>query len=191
MSKIVKPPSAALFPMPTVLVSCGTGEQANIITLAWVGVICSEPPTVGISVRPSRHSHRLIQELGEFVVNVPAADQLQAIDYCGHVSGRETNKWAACGFTPVTATKVRVPVIAECPLALECRVRQVIPLGSHDLFIGEVVAVHADEDVLDARGRIDWERRGLITYTNGEYYRLGESLGRWGFSRASAPQRGH
>jgi flavin reductase (DIM6/NTAB) family NADH-FMN oxidoreductase RutF len=177
--KVIKPGTTALYPVPAVLVSCGL-ERPNLITLAWAGTVCSDPPAVGIGVRPERFSHGLLVEGGEFVVNLPRADQVAALDYCGHVSGRNVDKWAACGLTPTPASKVRVPLVAECPIALECRVIQRLPLGAHDLFIGEVLAVQASEEVLDKQGRVDYERAQLLTYVGGYYYGLGERLGRYG-----------
>jgi len=177
--KIVKPGSTALYPVPAVLVSCGV-QTPNIITLAWVGTLCSDPPAVGIGVRPERFSHGLIVEGGEFVVNLPSAEQVDAVDYCGHASGREVDKWAACGLTPAPASKVRVPLIAECPVALECRVTQQLTLGSHDLFVGQVLAVQLDEAVLDDRGRLDHGKAQPFSYLGGYYWQLGELLGRHG-----------
>jgi flavin reductase (DIM6/NTAB) family NADH-FMN oxidoreductase RutF len=184
--KVIKPGSTDLYPVPAVLVTCGPplspggAERPNIITLAWVGTLCSDPPAVGIGVRPERFSHHLIEEVGEFVVNLPSADQLSAVDYCGQVSGRHVDKWAACGLTPLPASKVRPPVIAECPVALECRVIHRLTLGSHDLFVGQVLAVQVDETVLTAHGHIDYERAQPLTYAGGHYWRVGELLGRYG-----------
>jgi len=183
MAKVTRKPTTALYPVPAVLVSCGMDAQANIITLAWVGTLCSEPPLVGIGVRPSRHSHGLIKEVGEFVVNLPSAEQAKRLDYCGIVSGRDEDKWAACGFTPAPAAEVQVPLIAECPVNIECRVQQVLSLGSHDLFIGEVVAVQMDEAVLDERGRLDLAKTKSFAFLNGEYRQIGEPLGRFGYSK--------
>ena len=183
MTKIIKKPTTILYPIPAVMVSCGTGSQANIITLAWVGTLCSQPPLVGISVRPSRHSHGLIREAAEFVVNLPDADQVRWVDYCGVVSGRDVDKWAACGFTPAPATEVQTPLIAECPVNIECRVRRTLSLGSHDLFIGEVLAVQVDEAVLDEHGRIDFAKARPFAFLNGEYRQVGELLGRIGYSK--------
>lgn len=182
MAKQICEPGTYLYPLPVVLVSCGVGDGANIITLSWVGTVCSTPPMIGIGVRPSRHSHRLIQEVEEFVVNLPTADQAWRADYCGRVSGKGMDKWAACGFTRATGTRVRVPLIAECPVNIECRLRHTVPLGSHDLFIGEVVAVHIDEAVLDAEGRLDFSRLAPFVYTGRDYWRLGERLSPVGFS---------
>jgi flavin reductase (DIM6/NTAB) family NADH-FMN oxidoreductase RutF len=177
--KVVKPGATVLYPVPAVLVSCGV-TRPNIITLAWVGIVCSDPPAIGISLRPERYSHALIVECGEFVVNLPRADQVGVVDYCGQTSGRTVDKWAACGLTPAPASKVRTPLIAECPIALECRVVHRLALGTHDLFVGEVVAVQADEQVLNARGALDYQRADLLAYVGGTYWRLGDRLGRYG-----------
>ena len=183
MAKVTKSATTALYPVPVVLVSCGTAEWANIITLAWVGTLCSNPPLIGIGVQPRRYSHRLIREIGEFVINLPRADQTVWVDYCGVVSGRDVDKWAACGFARAAAVKVRVPVIAQCPINIECRVRQTLSLGTHDLFIGEVVAVQADEAVLDERGILDIAKAKPVAFLNGEYRMVGDLLGTFGFSK--------
>lgn len=177
--KVLKPGSTALYPVPAVLVSCGV-EKANIITLAWVGTVCSDPPAVGIGVRPERYSHHLITESGEFVVNLPRADQIGVVDYCGQVSGREVDKWKACGLTPLPAQKIRTPLIAECPVALECRVLHQLTVGSHDLFVGEVVAVQVDDDILTGQGHIDYEKAQPLAYAGGYYWRVGGLSGRYG-----------
>jgi flavin reductase (DIM6/NTAB) family NADH-FMN oxidoreductase RutF len=177
--KTIKPGSTALYPVPAVLVSCGV-ERPNIITLAWVGTLCSSPPSVGISVRPERFSHGLLVEAGEFVVNVPRADQVDVVDYCGQVSGRDVDKWAACGLTPAPASEIRTPLIAECPVALECRVTQQLTLGVHDLFVGEILAVQADEQVLTERGHLDYEQAQPLAFAGGYYWRVNELLGRFG-----------
>jgi flavin reductase (DIM6/NTAB) family NADH-FMN oxidoreductase RutF len=177
--KVIKRPSTALYPVPAILVSCGR-QQPNIITLAWVGTLCSDPPALGIGVRPSRFSHGLIAEAGEFVVNVPRADQVGIVDYCGQVSGRDVDKWAACQLSPVPAAEIQTPLIAECPVALECRVTQQLRLGAHDLFVGEVLAVQVDQDILDERGRLDYVKARPLAYVGGTYWGLGELLGRYG-----------
>ena len=184
--KVQKPGSTALYPVPAVMVSCGV-ERPNIITLAWAGTLCSDPPSVGIGVRSERYSHHLIAEVGEFVVNLPSAGQVDVVDYCGHVSGRDVDKWAACGLTPTPASKVRVPLIAECPVALECRVTQQIALGSHDLFVGEVLAVQLDESVLDEGGRLDYARAQPFAYLGGYYWQVAGILGRFGDWREQNP----
>jgi flavin reductase (DIM6/NTAB) family NADH-FMN oxidoreductase RutF len=183
MSKIARKPATALYPLPAVLVSCGTGSQANLITLAWAGTVCSDPPMVALGVRPSRHSYGLITQVGAFVVNLPRADQVRLVDHCGMVSGRDEDKWKACGFTPIPGDKVEVPLVAECPVNIECRLQRTISLGSHDLFIGEVVGIQVDEHVLDDRGRLDVAATDPFTYLNGDYRRVGELLGTFGFSK--------
>jgi flavin reductase (DIM6/NTAB) family NADH-FMN oxidoreductase RutF len=165
--------------VPVVLVSCGV-DRPNLITLAWAGVACSEPPVIGIGVRPGRFSHHLIAEAGEFVVNIPRADQVGIVDYCGNASGRDVDKWTACGLTPTPASQVRVPLVAECPVALECRVIHRLSLGSHDLFLGQVVAVQADEDLLTAEGRLDYARAQPLAYVGGDYWRMGGPVGHYG-----------
>jgi len=177
--KVIKPGSTALYPVPTVLVSCGV-EKPNIITLAWVGTLCSDPPVVGIGVRPERFSHGLIVEAGEFVVNLPRADQVGIADYCGQVSGRQVDKWQACGLTPAPASKVRTPLIAECAVALECKVLQRLTLGTHDLFVGQVLAVQIEEGVLTEQGKMDYEAALPLAYAGGYYWQLGARLGRFG-----------
>jgi flavin reductase (DIM6/NTAB) family NADH-FMN oxidoreductase RutF len=183
MPKIELKPGNQLFPLPACLLTCGPPEASNIITLAWVGSLCSEPPIMGVSIRPSRHSHSLVATSGEFVLNVPTVEILRAVDYCGSVSGRDTDKWKAMGLTPAPARIVRTALIAECPLNLECRVVQTIRLGSHDLFLGTVVAVHADERILDSRGEIDPGKADPIAYGGHDYWSLGRHLERQGFAR--------
>jgi flavin reductase (DIM6/NTAB) family NADH-FMN oxidoreductase RutF len=183
VAKIVKKPFVALRPVPVVLVSCGHGEQVNIITIAWTGVLCSSPPQVGISVQPSRYSHGLIQEAGEFVVNIPGEALLDEVEYCGFVSGRDADKFASPGLTPVPGSAGQTPLIAECPINLECKLVHTLPLGSHDLFIGQVVAVQLSEEVLDERGRVDNEKLKPILFTGDAYWGLGSLLGRYGSRR--------
>ena len=183
MPKLVKKPFVALRPVPVVLVSCGHGERANIITIAWTGILCSNPPHIGIGVRPGRHSHGLIQETGEFVVNVPGEGLLDEVEYCGFVSGRDADKFAARGLTPAPGSVLQTSVIAECAINIECRLAHTLPLGSHDLLVGEVVAVQLSEDVLDERGRVDNDKLKPILFTGDEYWGLGSLLGRYGFSR--------
>jgi flavin reductase (DIM6/NTAB) family NADH-FMN oxidoreductase RutF len=183
MAKVIKRPTTVLYPVPAVLTSCGTGAQANIITLAWAGTLCSKPPLVGIGVRKSRYSYGLIEEVGEFVLNLPNADQVKWVDYCGMVSGRNEDKWTACGFTQAPAAEVQVPIIAECPVNIECRVQQILPLGSHHLFIGEAVAMQMDEAVLDERGRLDFTKVEPFAFLIQEYRRVGELLGTFGYSK--------
>lgn len=177
-------PATGLYPTPVTLVTCVDGMgKPNIVTLAWAGVVCSEPPQLGIAVRPSRYSHQLLRRTGEFVVNIPSQDLLRAADVCGTVSGRDHDKFALAGLTPLPATKVSAPLIAECPVNLECVLRHVLALGSHDLFIGEVVAYHVRKDIIGDHGRPDFGKARPFTYIHGEYWGLGELLGRQGLSR--------
>lgn len=183
-SKVSKKPFAALRPVPVVLVSCGHGEKANVLTIAWTGILCSDPPQVGIGVRPSRHSHGLIQETGEFVINIPVEGLLDEVEYCGFVSGQEVDKFATRELTPGPGSVVQTPVIAECPINIECRVNQTLSLGSHDLFIGEVVGIQVSQEVLDERGRVDNSKLKPILFTGDEYWGVGSLLGRYGFKKA-------
>ncbi len=168
--KIARKPSAALLPTPVVLLSVtGEADTPNIITLAWAGTVCSSPPMLSVAIRPSRYSHELVNAAREFVVNIPRADQVEQVDLAGVWSGREHDKFAEIGFTALPATQVAAPLIAECPVNIECVVRHQLALGTHDLYIAEIVATHYDEDVLDSRGRVltdkiatDGLRRGRV-----------------------------
>lgn len=188
--KTVWRPGTLLNPVPVVLItSQRPGGKPNIITVAWVGTVCSDPPMVGVSIRPQRYSHDIIAETGQFVVNLPSRDILRAVDFCGVKSGRDADKFAATGLTPLPAARVAAPLIRECPVHLECRVRQVIRLGSHDLFLAEVMGVQVDASLLDAKGRLALERAGLVAYVHGHYWGLGEMLGKFGFSVQKRPAR--
>ena len=177
-------PGNVLSPAPAVLVSCGGTQEwkPNLITIAWAGNICSDPPMLSISVRPERHSHGIITAEREFVVNVPSLRQARAVDWCGVVSGRDVDKFAATGLTPAPALKVQAPIVRECPLNIECRVRKSLPLGSHTLFLAEVVAVQVSTALIDAKGRLDLEKEGLLAFAHGWYYALGHCIGPFGFS---------
>jgi len=184
MSKKLRKPSEALYPTPVVMVTCVDKEgKPNIITLAWVGIVCSGPPMIGIAIRPSRYSHKLISESEEFVVNIPTVDLAEETDYCGMVSGRDTDKFKGTGLHAEPSSKIESPLIEECPMNIECKVRQVISLGAHDLFIGEVMAVHVDETVLDEKGRIDYSLAKPFVFNQGEYWSLGEIIGSYGYSK--------
>lgn len=184
MKKLIKK-GTYLFPTPAAMISCAcTDTTPNIITLAWVGVVCSEPPVLSISVRPGRHSHRLIRESGVFVVNIPREDQLRELDYCGMASGRDVDKFAELGLTAVAGSQVAAPLIKECPVNLECRVIDMKNLGAHDLFLGEIVAVHMDEEVMNDKGDIDISRLRPIAYCPqaAQYWNLKETIGKYGFT---------
>ncbi len=175
--KIERNPSELLYPCPVVLVTCVDKGKPNIIPLAWVGVACSDPPTISIAIRPSRHSYTLIMEAKEFVVNVPTVDILRETDYCGEVSGSDHDKFAETKLTPESAMHVKPPLIKECPVNLECTLQDVVKLGSHDLFLGQVVAVHVDQAILDENGRIDYAKARPFVYNHGEYWSLGNVVG--------------
>jgi flavin reductase (DIM6/NTAB) family NADH-FMN oxidoreductase RutF len=182
MVKIAVKPGTYLYPIPAVMVTCGPPDKPNIITLAWVGTVCSDPPMVGISIRPSRYSNGLLKQYGEFAVNLPTADLVRATDYCGTVSGQKVDKFAATGLTPAPAKAIQSVVIAECPVNIECTVAQILALGSHDLFLGRVVAVQADESILNEKGEIDLARVNPLVYGSHRYWGLGQFLGTHGFS---------
>ena len=183
--------STLLNPEPPVLVSCGSMEAANLITIGWTGTICTQPSMVSISVRPERHSYQLIKASGEFVINLPTRKLVRAVDWCGVKSGRDYDKFAEMKLTPLPASTVSCPILAESPVNLECQVTQVIPLGSHDLFLAKVTAVDVDEALLDEKGKLCLERADLIVYSHGEYFSLGKQLGTFGYSvrKKATPQR--
>jgi flavin reductase (DIM6/NTAB) family NADH-FMN oxidoreductase RutF len=177
-------PGNVLSPAPAVLVSCGGTREwkSNLLTIAWTGNVCSDPPMLSISVRPERYSYAIIEAEREFVVNVPSLRQVRAVDWCGVVSGRSVDKFTAAGLTPAPALKVQPPIVLECPLNIECRVRQSLPLGSHTLFLAEVVAVQVSAALIDAKGRLCLEKGGLLAFAHGEYFALGRCIGSFGFS---------
>jgi flavin reductase (DIM6/NTAB) family NADH-FMN oxidoreductase RutF len=182
MDKVDFGPAQVLSPTPVVLVGCEHRNLGrNVLTIAWTGVDCSDPPIVHVSIRPSRHSHRMIKESGCFTVNIPTRDILRQVDLCGVVSGRDGDKFARSGLTPLDAGVIEAPLVAECRVNLECRLLQIVPLGSHDMFIGEIVARHADAAVVH-NGRVDFGTLPLVVYVNGEYWSLGERLEAHGFS---------
>ncbi len=171
-------PSTALVPCPVVLLSVTGEEKPNIITLSWAANVCSKPPTIAVGIRPNRYSHKMVQEAGDFVLNLPSAKQIEATVFSGTKSGREFDKFAECGFTAAKSSKVTSPMIEECPINIECKTTQIVGLGSHDLFIAEVVAVHIDESVLGENGRLDPAKVQLFTYLPliGKYWTLGDQL---------------
>ncbi len=182
--KVEKKPTTILYPVPVVMVTCqDEAGGVNIITIAWVGTVCSVPPMVSISIRPDRYSHELISKSGHFVINLPTTDQAQVVDYCGMVSGRDVDKFEKTGLTPIPASRVKAPLIKECPVNIECEVRQIIKLESHDLFLAEIVANHINEEVLDDKGRLDMSRAKPLGYGAHKYWALAEELGFHGFSK--------
>ncbi len=182
MSKINWKGGALLAPVPPVMVTVGNSEKSNIFTVAWTGLINTQPPKTYISVRPSRYSYDFIKESGEFVINLTPSSLIRAADWCGIHTGRKVNKWERMGLTPESASEVSVPLIAECPLALECRVFDTVELGTHHMFLADIVAVDVEEELIDEEGRLCLERAGLAAFAHGEYFALGKSLGKFGFS---------
>ena len=173
-----------IYPLPAVLVSCGECEEEyNMLTVAWTGTICTSPAMCYISVRPERHSYPIIRRTGEFVINLTTKAMAHATDWCGVKSGRDVNKFAETGLTPEKAQVVNAPAIAESPISIECRVKQVLPLGTHDMFIAEVVNILVDEQYIDPEtGKFDLERACPIVYSHGEYFELGKLIGHFGWS---------
>lgn len=172
-----------VYPLPAVMVSCGReGERPNIITVAWTGTICTNPPMLYISVRPQRYSYDILCETGEFVVNLTTKKLAKATDYCGVRSGLDVDKFKETGLTAVPALHVKSPMIAESPVNIECRVTEKKELGSHHMFLAEVLAVHVDERYLDEKGRFRLNESGLMAYSHGEYLGLGKEIGTFGYS---------
>ena len=182
MGKITWQPGALLAPVPAVLVSSGTMDKANLCTVAWTGIVNSDPAMTYISLRPTRHSHKIISETGEFVINLTTASIARRVDACGIYSGAKMDKVKKYSFTLERSTKVKAPGLAESPLTLECHVTEVKRLGSHDLFLAEIVAVNVDESLVNAEGKLDLRRANLLAYAHGEYFQLGRRLGSFGYS---------
>ena len=182
MSKAMWKPGTFLYPIPAVMVSCGTMENSNIITVAWTGILNTAPAMVYISVRPSRYSYNLINEQGEFVINLTTRDLAKATDWCGVRYGRDYNKFEEMQLTPAPSHAIKTPIVAESPLSIECRVKEIVHLGSHDMFIAEVVNVQADKQYLDAEGKWHLDQSNPLVYLHGGYYGLGQFIGRFGFS---------
>ena len=174
-------PGALTAPLPPVLVTVGDMDSANIITIAWTGILATIPPKTYISVRPSRHSYQMLKDKGEFVINLPSASLAREVDYAGIYTGAKVDKFEKCGFSKAESREVAAPTIAECPIALECKITDVLPMGSHDVFMADIVSVSCREDILD-EGRICYDKADLLAYAHGEYFALGEKLGKFGFS---------
>lgn len=183
MAKQEWKPGNMLYPLPVVMVSCADREgNSNIITVAWTGTICTNPPMVYISVRPERHSYSMIKESKEFVINLTTEKLTKAVDFCGVRSGREVDKFKTMKLTKEKASKVNAPMIQECPINIECEVTEIKELGSHHMFLAKVVAVHADELYLDEKQRFDLSKAQPIVYSHGTYYGLRQALGTFGYS---------
>ncbi len=175
---------AVTAPLPPVLVTVGDGERSNIITIGWTGILATVPPRTYISVRPKRYSYELLKKSGEFVINLAPSSLAREVDFCGIYTGAKVDKFEKCSLTRCESRTVAPPTVAECPIALECRVAEVIPMGSHDVFVADILSVSCDESVYDEDGKIRFDKADLLAYAHGEYYKLGEVIGRFGFSTA-------
>ena len=182
MEKIFWNGSALLAPVPPVLVTCGTAEQANIFTVGWTGICCTHPPMTYISVRPTRFSYEIIRKSGEFVINLPTTALVKAVDFCGVRSGRNTDKITACGLHLLPSEHGDVPLLAESPVSLYCRVTEIKPLGTHDMFLAEIIGTDADSRYVDSKGKLNLQQSGLLAYAHGEYFALGRKCGAFGYS---------
>ncbi len=193
MGKIKFGGGALLAPLPPVMVSCGNREtgETNIITVAWTGIVNTKPPKTYVSVRPTRHSHHIIKESGEFVLNLTNEALVKSTDYCGIYTGKKVNKFEKCGLTPADSTEVSCPSIAESPMSIECRVTDIIPMGSHDMFLADVVAVTVDDSLMDESGKLCLEKAHLAAFAHGEYFALGKKLGYFGFSTKKPASKKH
>lgn len=191
MSKKLFKGSSILNPVPVVLITCKNNEgKVNVFTVAWIGTACTKPPLITVSIRPSRLSYEYIKQTGEFVINLPTKAQVRAVDYCGVKSGRTNDKVVELGFLLEDSTEVSVPMIKQCPVAMECRVKSITPLGTHDLFLAEVLAVHVETNLIDTKGKIHLEKADLISYSHGEYFPLeSKSIGTFGFSVKKATKK--
>ena len=187
-------PGNMVYPVPAVMVTAADREgKSNIITIAWTGTVCTNPPMAYISVRPERYSYGMLKETGEFVINLTTEKLVRATDYCGVKSGRDTDKWKETGLTPIPAQEVNVPLIKESPGNIECRVSEIRELGSHHMFLARVVAVDVDEAYLNEQGRFELQKAAPIVYSHGEYYGLSSLLGTFGYSvrKKTVPARGN
>ncbi|MCR5626092.1 MAG: flavin reductase family protein [Lachnospiraceae bacterium] len=183
MNKQSWPPGNMLYPVPAVLVSLRDKEgRDNLITVAWAGTVCSDPAMLSISVRKERYSHHILKETGEFVVNLSTSKIIRAVDLCGVKSGRDTDKFKLTGLTKGKAVKIDCPIVEESPVNIECKVRQILELGTHDMFIAEVLNVQVDESLLNERGALKLEKANLIAYSHGDYFTLGKKVGSFGYS---------
>lgn len=183
MKKQTWKPGNMVYPLPVVMVSCAEeGKAPNIVTVAWTGTVCTNPPMVYISVRPERHSYDMIKNSKEFVINLTTKDLVRATDFCGVRSGRDIDKFKEMGLTPLKGEVVSAPLIGESPVNIECQLEQIIPLGSHHMFLAKVVAVNVDEKYIDEKGKFHLAEANPVVYSHGEYYDLGELVGTFGYS---------
>ncbi len=189
MTKTTWKAGTMIYPLPAVMVTSGTMEKPNVFTAAWTGVINSEPAMTYVSIRSSRYSHELIEQNGEFVINLTTQDLLHAADFCGVKSGRDTDKFAETGMTPMPCKFVKAPQIAQSPVSVECKVTEIKKLGSHDMFMAEILAVNVDDSLLDETGKLALEKCGLVAFCHGGYYGLSGQIGTFGFSVAKKKSR--
>jgi len=182
MAKIKWRGGTLLSPVPPALVTCKDGERENVLTIAWTGIVNSDPPKTYISVRPTRYSHDIIKKSGVFAINLTTEELAKAADWCGVYTGAKVNKFERCRLLTEPANEIDCPLLSDSPLTLECRVTDVIPLGSHDMFLADIVAVDVNEDMVDETGKLHLERAKLVAYAHGDYYTLGKKLGKFGYS---------
>lgn len=182
MSKLTWKPGTMVYPLPPVMVSCGDMDKSNILTVAWTGIVCTDPAMTYISIRKERYSYDIIKNNKEFVINLASSDLAKVVDFCGVKSGRNIDKFKECNLTKEYATSLKCPMISECPINIECRVKEIKELGTHDMFLAEILAVNVDDKYLDETGRFDMQKCDLLAYSHGEYFSLGKKLGKFGFS---------
>lgn len=189
MAKIKWRGGALLSPVPPAMVTCSHEGHDNVITIAWTGILNTQPPKTYISVRPTRHSYEMIKKSGCFVINLTTKELVRQADWCGVYTGAKVDKFARCNLTKESANDVDCVMLADSPLSLECKVTDIIPLGSHDMFIADIVAVDVDEKLLDEKGKLHLERAGLAAYAHGDYFELGKKIGNFGFSVAKKKKK--
>ncbi len=190
MSRTIWKPGTFIYPLPVVMVSCGDMENSNIITVAWTGILNTNPAMCYISVRPERYSYNIIKESKEFVINLTNKDLVYKVDWCGVKSGAKVDKFKEMNLTKEKAQNVKCPIIKEAPVAIECRVKEIKKLGSHDMFVAEVLSIDADSKYIDENGAFDISKCDLITYANGKYFTLGKQVGKFGFSVQKKKRKG-
>ena len=176
------PGGAVLAPVPPVLVTVSDGDATNVLTVGWCGILATTPPKTYVSIRPSRYSYEILKRGGAFVINLATASMAREVDYIGIYTGKKVDKFKKCNLTLTKSEHVTPPTIGECPIAIECRVTDILPMGTHDVFIADIVSVSCDDSILDEDGKIRFDKAGLLAYAHGEYYALGEKVGKFGFS---------
>lgn len=191
MSKALWKPGTMVYPAPAVLVSCGTMEKPNLITIAWTGTICTNPAMAYISIRPERHSYDLIKNSKVFAINLSTKKMVRATDYCGVKSGRDVDKFKETGLTPIKGQLIDAPIVKESPLTIECEVTEIIKLGSHDMFLAKVLGITVEDSLLDHTGKFRLDKAELIAYSHGSYYSLSEALGTFGYSIKKKSKKKH